>query len=47
MSDAASLRKRASEYRRVVSVRTSGGARADRVLVAIAERLEYEAAASD
>ena len=39
------LRSKAAEMRRLASVPTSGGHCADRVLIEIAERLEYEAAA--
>jgi len=41
----AELRSKATEIRRLASVPTSGGHCADRVLIQIAERLEYEAAA--
>ena len=40
---AADIRKRAVECRRAAGVPTSGGAGVDRILIAIAERLEYEA----
>jgi hypothetical protein len=40
---AADMRKRAAECRPVAGVPTSGGAGVDRILIAIAERLEYEA----
>jgi hypothetical protein len=40
---AAGLRSKAAEIRRLASVPTSGGHCADRVLIQIAGRLEYEA----
>jgi hypothetical protein len=40
---AADLRSKAAEMRRLASVPPSGGHRANRLLIQIAERLEYEA----
>ncbi len=45
MADPAELRAKAHLCRWAASVRTNGGARTDRVLLVLAERLEQEAVA--
>jgi hypothetical protein len=45
MSAAEYLRQKAALYRRLATIKTSGGHLADRVLLANAEKLESEAAA--
>lgn len=47
MVDPLSLRREAALYRKRASVPTSGGWTADRLLIAIAERLEQKAAATE
>ena len=47
MTDPTELRANARLCRWAASIRTDGGARADRVLLVLAERLEQEAAARD
>jgi hypothetical protein len=47
MVDPLSLRREAALYRRLASVPTSGGWNADRLLIAIAGRLEQKAAAAE
>ena len=47
MSDAAELREKAILFRRIASIKTSGGSSADRVLLYLAERLEDEAAVAE
>ena len=37
------LRQKAHQFRQLASIPTTGGREADRVLVALAERLEHEA----
>ena len=44
MSKGADLRHEASQYKRLAAIRTSGGHRADRLLLALAEELDREAA---
>ena len=47
MSDTTALRKKATLFRRIASITTSGGSIADRILLHLAERLEHEATASE
>ncbi len=42
-SDAADARHTAMQYRRLAGIPTSGGHRADRILLALADKLEREA----
>jgi hypothetical protein len=46
-SNATALRQKAKFFRRVASVPTSGGHGTNRTLVALAEKLDHEAAASE
>jgi len=45
MTDACDLRKKAALFRRAASIKTDGGALADRHLIELAEELEREAEA--
>jgi hypothetical protein len=47
MRDSETLRRQAAQARRAASVRTEGGFAADRQLLALAQRLERDAAEQD
>jgi hypothetical protein len=47
MHDLIDLREKAAEYRRLANIPTSGGACANRILIFMAEKLEYEAATAE
>jgi hypothetical protein len=47
MHDLIDLREKAADYRRLANIPTSGGACANRILIFMAEKLEYEAATAE